>query len=41
MFLPTKQNKKKNWEEDYIGADIKKGSKKKQFKIFLKKYFLF
>nr|WEW64092.1 hypothetical protein RF1 [Polygonatum kingianum] len=46
-----KQNKKKNLEEDYTGADIKikKGRKKKQFKskkeaeldFFLKKYFLF
>nr|AEX94024.1 hypothetical chloroplast RF19 [Lomandra longifolia] len=44
-----KQNKKKNVEEDYTGADIKKGRKKKQFKskkeaeldFFLKKYFLF
>nr|CUS18688.1 hypothetical protein ycf1 [Asparagus officinalis] len=44
-----KQNKKKDVEEDYTGADIKKGRKKKQFKskkeaelnFFLKKYFLF
>nr|YP_010446074.1 Ycf1 protein [Polygonatum franchetii]UTM06952.1 Ycf1 protein [Polygonatum franchetii]UZG65872.1 hypothetical chloroplast RF1 [Polygonatum franchetii] len=44
-----KQNKKKNLEEDYTGADIKKGRNKKQFKskkeaeldFFLKKYFLF
>uniref|UniRef100_UPI0030022937 hypothetical chloroplast RF19 n=1 Tax=Aspidistra yunwuensis TaxID=2917581 RepID=UPI0030022937 len=44
-----KQNKKKNLEEDYTGADIKKGRKKKQFKskkeeeldFFLKKYFIF
>nr|YP_010028386.1 Component of TIC complex [Speirantha gardenii]QOS48745.1 Component of TIC complex [Speirantha gardenii] len=44
-----KQNKKKNLEEDYTGADIQKGRKKKQFKskkeaeldFFLKKYFLF
>nr|YP_009334548.1 hypothetical chloroplast RF19 [Anemarrhena asphodeloides]APO11358.1 hypothetical chloroplast RF19 [Anemarrhena asphodeloides] len=44
-----KQNKKKDVEEDYTGADIKKGRKKKQSKskkeaeleFFLKKYFLF
>nr|AEX94002.1 hypothetical chloroplast RF19 [Tulbaghia violacea] len=44
-----KQNKKKNAEADYTGADIKKGRKKKQPKskkeaelnFFLKKYFLF
>nr|YP_010319040.1 hypothetical chloroplast RF19 [Lapiedra martinezii]QWW89997.1 hypothetical chloroplast RF19 [Lapiedra martinezii] len=44
-----KQNKKKDIKEDYTGADIKKGRKKKQSKskkeaelhFFLKKYFLF
>nr|YP_010374454.1 hypothetical chloroplast RF19 [Pancratium maritimum]QWW90166.1 hypothetical chloroplast RF19 [Pancratium maritimum] len=44
-----KQNKKKDVKEDYTGADIKKGRKKKQSKskkeaelhFFLKKYFLF
>nr|AEX94006.1 hypothetical chloroplast RF19 [Scadoxus cinnabarinus] len=44
-----KQNKKKDVKEDYTGAAIKKGRKKKQSKskkeaelnLFLKKYFLF
>nr|YP_010724584.1 Ycf1 protein [Patersonia fragilis]WDW31711.1 Ycf1 protein [Patersonia fragilis] len=46
---PQKQNKNKDFEEDYLRPDIKKGKKKKQSKskkeaeldLFLKKYFLF